>query len=203
MKRRTYATSVVTAFTGIAGYIMNRTGNAENPPENPPMRKVTDTTVSGLGSTNIEIDASIEQAEITSEATAKISLSVTWDGQEKQKLVFGNSLPFDSPQKSSNPSGLLLIDEASDIAQHDKRRDEETWVPITGDDNEIPINLNLVMGTFEPGQSKSQMWEVWADPSEASWIKPGTYTFDSEIGVKNDEVTQSAHLTLTVNIEEP
>lgn len=192
MRRRTYLAGTVSALAAISGCTANGLTTADDSD----MKKVTNVSASGLEATDVAIDPSVERAEITPDHTAEILFTIVWNGQERQNLVFGNSIPYTSPKKSTKPHGLLLVDEDHEY----ERQDDETWVPKTEDpDNLSTGNIELKGARLEPGGSVSHAWEVWADPGEVSRIESGTYTFDDSISVGQSE---RIDWSLTVEIEE-
>lgn len=153
-------------------------------------RKQTDTSKRELSSVSVTtsddspflIEPNIEQRDINQEQTAEFILTITWNGNKSRGLTFGNQVPFSSPNYSSERSGLVLLPADTTI----ERKNKQTWVPETYSDGGIASNSSLVTGKFEPGESLSGSWGVWADPKNASRVEPGTYRFENQIGLYED-----------------
>lgn len=158
------------------------------------MLKITDVSASLAESSDVAVEPTIERAEITSERTAELSFTVTWNGERRQELGFDNAVPFAFAKPSTDPPGLVLVHEKYSY----ERRDDETWVPEPDD-----VRSGYLVGTsatLEPGESTgSPTWEVWADPEHASRIEAGTYTFTDSIGL---EASVNVEWSLTVEIDE-
>ncbi|WP_049971745.1 hypothetical protein [Haladaptatus cibarius] len=187
MERRTYLTGAATVLATLAGCTANGIKNIGTSQ----MRQITDVSVSGLESTDLSVEASVKQAKITSNHTGEISLTISWNGDEKRTLSFGSSIPYSSPKKSTKQEGVLLVDKESNF----ERRNTDTWIPKR--DNLETGDLTLMGATLEPGQSVSHTWEVWAHPGKASRIESGTYTFTDSIRMGDSE---SVDWSLTVEI---
>lgn len=155
--------------------------------------QVTDVSVSGLESTSVVVDPTIERSKITPDRTAELSFTITWNGDGKRHLGFGNRNPFSSPNQSTDPPGLLLAHEDTGY----ERRDDENWVP------KGPLHTGRLVGIstqLEPGEStSSDTWEVWAHPDHVSRIEAGTYTFDNTFGGNGE--SDDIDWSLTVEIE--
>lgn len=188
MRRRICLTGAASAFVAIAGCTASGSGTSEPPP-----LQVTDVSVSGLESTGVAVEPIIERSKITPDRTAELSFTITWNGDGKRLLGFGDRNPFTSPNSSTDPPGLLLVHEDT----HYERQDDETWVP------EGPLPTGRLVGVvarLQPGEStSSETWEVWAHPDHASRIEPGTYTFDNTFG--GDEESDNIDWSLTIEIE--
>ena len=164
----------------------------------PSQREITDISVSVPESSPLSITATIVQASITPKQTAQFELAVTWNGDESQSLSFGNEIPFSEPNYSTSSNGLLLFTTDSGV----ERRNQDVWVPKTGDDGQIPIKQNLVVGDLAPGETVTETWAVWGDPQYVSHIEPGTCHFENTIGLgslDSDSVNQISW-TMTVTI---
>lgn len=197
MNRRNYLAAAGTLLAATAGCV----ANGQDAIDEPPMREVTNVTVSGLESTDVSIQPVIERAEITSEQTSTLSFTANWNGENKRRFVFGNSIPFDSPNRSTESRGLVLIKDGYEP----ERKNNKTWVPES-EDALSTGDLTLMEPVLSPGESTDAFeWHLWADPTTDSSIEPGTYNFNNKFTSKSvgeSESREEIEWSLTVEIQE-
>jgi hypothetical protein len=165
----------------------------------PSEREIQNISVSVPDSTPISIEATVTRASITPKQTAHFEIAVTWNGDETQSISFGNEIPFSEPNYSTSANGLLLLSTDSGV----ERRNQDVWLPKTGDDGRLPTKQNLVVGELDPKETVVESWTVWGDPRYVSYIESGTYQFENSIGlgsVDSDTVNQISW-TLTITIQ--
>lgn len=162
----------------------------------PSEREVRDISVTVPDSSPISIEATVKRASITPEQTAQFDLAVTWNGDEIQSLSFGNEIPFNEPNYSTSTNGLLLLTADSGV----ERRNQNVWLPKTGDDDRLPTNQNLVVGELSPGETVTESWAVWGDPRHVSHIEPGTYQFENSIGLGSWDSDSGDQISWTLTI---
>jgi len=132
---------------------------------------------------DLSVSASILQEKITPESLARVELTVRWDGT---KPIRFDEVPKTANYNFGDPSVLWLV-----AAEHEtSRKNDRTWVPDKGS---RAFQGGLRVFKYDPGESKSREYELWADPYGAAWIRPGEYqTADSviwmEIKIVSDNV---------------
>jgi hypothetical protein len=153
--------------------------------------------VTGLSDVPVSITPTVTEADITTEQTAQLDLTVQASGPDSVSVHFGNQIPFSAAQEST-PPGILLLASGPEYA----RRTQRTWLPDTekGDNIQAP---SVVRGAdLAPGETVTGAWEVWADPAHASHIAPGTFKFENNLRFPDGSSTETVEWVLSVTIED-
>lgn len=179
MNRRTYLAGIATSVGSIAGCMASGSNDRKGINKS---KMLTDVSISTPDASEISVTPTISQKTIDSDQTAEFKLTVTWTGNERQGLTFGNEVPFSYPNYSTDDTGIVLLPADSTI----ERQRDDSWLPKTDETGNIPANQNLVSASLEPGESVHGSWEVWANPKNPDGIKSGVYKFKNQIGLDSD-----------------
>lgn len=191
MDRRTYVASLG-ATTSLLSGCLNAVTN--RPPATactmPEPRRVTISETSGLPArAGLEIDTTLERADITPDAPARLSVTVTNTGEPRYAQLADAEYChlFHRGRGQSTPAGVWLHrqqnapDHAGTCWQQ-PRRPEETRTFIS-------IGCNLAQ--FGAGESISTTYEVWDDFGTEGYLSPTTYRFDPAIPLRTTKTDDS------------
>lgn len=194
MKRRMYLSGIATGLAGLSGCM----ASGANPFNGGSDQLRLDTVdISVPDSSELAISSSITQPNIDSEQTAQFELAVEWQGEESQKLAFGNRIPFSYPNYSSDSEGIVLLPVDLEMESATKGK----WVPKTDETGHIPSQSNLITSDLSSGESVTESWEVWAAPEVADQIQPGSYKFENQISLYSDTSDETKEVAWTLTIE--
>lgn len=181
MNRRTYITSLaaIAASTGCIESMpgqtspdtMRRTVSVENVAEDeaPP---------------GIQFDVEISDAEITTDATARIALGYENAGEEPRELNINPEGPDPLSSEDEDPA-IVLLSDAYDPA----RSSADCWKP---EQDGFPQPAVVHRHELDPGERATLEYEVWADPQqEAGCIRRGTYQFEPLYGTFSLAISRS------------
>ena len=128
----------------------------------------------------LEATATLEQARITSDTPALLTVSVTNTGKPKATkfLDTEDCHLFNRPRGKSTPMGLWLYRQ-----QNAPTSDMETcWREPTQPENTRTYeDYGCGRVAFEAGDSFSTTYAVWDDYATKGYLPPGTYRFDTTI----------------------
>jgi len=137
------------------------------PFETIPPRKIARVRAETNYDVELSLSASIVQEQITPDEQARVELTVVWQGTEP---AWFRELPSDR-YKLGDPIALWLLPPT----RKTNRRDQQTWV-VADDSTGFQGGLKRVK--YEPGETVTQKYDLWANPYETDWIHPGVYQSD-------------------------
>jgi len=183
MKRRTYVATVA-ALTTWSGCISSAMSES---PSNETHKTVSVSNVERRSPANpekldeeakpkgLQLDVSVIDAEITPDATARVRLTYTNDGDDTIKLNINPERPKPQHSDADDP-GLILLPDARDPT----RASTDCW---KSEQESFPILSVAYQHPIEPGGSETMEYDVWAAPQqEAECVQPGDYQFEPLFG---------------------
>lgn len=184
MKRRTYLTTAAAALTagsGCLGRVMSQNPSKKMPKtvsvsnvarRSPSEPEKLDEEEKPHG---LQFDVTVQQSEITTDSTARLSLKYTNTGKDTLKLNINPDDPGYVPSVSENP-GIVLLSDMYDPTRSSK----DCWKP---DRNQFSEPAVAHQHSVEPGETETLEYNVWAAPQQqADCIQLGDYAFKPLFG---------------------
>lgn len=127
-------------------------------------RKVAGVTAETNYDVALSVNASVVEEMITPDTQARIELTVEWQGSEPVRFA---ELPSQR-YRSFSPNTIWILRPE----RNTNRRNQETWVVA---DDSTAFQSSQVMVSYEPGETVTQEYDIWANPYESTSIESGQY----------------------------
>lgn len=135
---------------------------------------------------DISIDVEVTNSEFTEDKPGIIRITTTNNG-ERVKLSAGSgkcSLFVKSRGGSDEPAGLWL--HKPEIAERINRKEGRWVADKPSDAPRGSANYGCGMETYQAGQSKSEIFQVWDDYQIDGYLVPNTYRWETPVSISEE-----------------
>ena len=154
----------------------------------------------------VSIEVELLQPVVTDSHPAQLEITTTNEGPERALSVGPRWCGlFSRGRGTVEPEGLRL--RVPGRFFEGMRRDGNRWQRDPSSPSGFTPAHGCVPTLYEPGESVTNEYELWDDHTVEGYLEPGTYRFETELGVRDGPYADETHDSFTwgfsLTIENP